>query len=554
MEPFWRKNQKLLLSLAMALGLVVLFKIFGVLVYETNDDTILASLSYGYYGTPQGLLVYIHPLMGQALALLQRAVPGISWYFLMELGLLWVSIAVFDRLILERFRGAQALPALAVLNLYCVYGMLFQLQYTKIAGAASIAGLLLLFWVAEENKGWGSWLLGLLLGLAGYCLRSDAFLMILIPLSGVGLAALVRDLKNRDFRRAGKLVGSVLLLFALCGGLMLAEQQAYSQDAQWQHYRKFNALRTELLDYGFPDYETNQALYDSLGISEEDLELYRGWDFGDPERFNIQTMEALCNAKERAPLTPGRLLQCLKGSVQGLLRYDFSPCFLLALGLWAFFTGKKGIFPGAWAVAAVFGTEAFLLLSGRGLRERVDAPLMLAATVLLLLSPGGEGRGRGRLNARACAMLAGAMLLGQSAGLLSRKDRSMEDYVGGAHIQAAFREMSKDKSTLYFLRTDERPRDLLPKRQGGFGYYSNIATLGGWLTDSPYTLERNRAYGVENPFRDMVDREDVALVSNDPQPVLDYIRAHYAPDAQAVETGLLRGEYKVFRIVSGERP
>ena len=130
----------------------------------------------------------------------------------------------------------------------------------------------------------------------------------------------------------------------------------------------------------------------------------------------------------------------------------------------------------------------------------------------------------------------------------------MEDYVGGAHIQAAFREMSKDKSTLYFLRTDELPRDLLPKRQGGFGYYSNIATLGGWLTDSPYTLERNRAYGVENPFRDMVDREDVALVSDDPQPVLDYIRAHYAPNAQAVETGLLRGEYKVFRIVSGERP
>ena len=105
MKAFWGKNQKLLLSLAMALGLVALFKIFGVQVYETNDDTILASLSYGYYGTPQGLLVYIHPLMGQALALLQRAVPGISWYFLMELGLLVVSIAVFDRLILERFRG-----------------------------------------------------------------------------------------------------------------------------------------------------------------------------------------------------------------------------------------------------------------------------------------------------------------------------------------------------------------------------------------------------------------------------------------------------------------
>ena len=56
MKAFWGKNQKLLLSLAMALGLVALFKIFGVLVYETNDDTILASLSYGYYGTPRDCL------------------------------------------------------------------------------------------------------------------------------------------------------------------------------------------------------------------------------------------------------------------------------------------------------------------------------------------------------------------------------------------------------------------------------------------------------------------------------------------------------------------
>lgn len=44
---------------------------------------------------------------------------------------------------------------------------------------------------------------------------------------------------------------------------------------------EFNQLRSQLLDYGFPDYESNKELYKELGISKEALELYKTWNFND---------------------------------------------------------------------------------------------------------------------------------------------------------------------------------------------------------------------------------------------------------------------------------
>lgn len=42
---YWKRNKEILLALGLTLGLMAAFKLFGVLVYDTNDDTIMASLS-----------------------------------------------------------------------------------------------------------------------------------------------------------------------------------------------------------------------------------------------------------------------------------------------------------------------------------------------------------------------------------------------------------------------------------------------------------------------------------------------------------------------------
>ena len=78
MKKTWspEKYRDILLAFGLSLGLMAAFRLFGVLVYDTNDDAIMASLSYGYYGAPEGKLIYINPALGAVLAFLQRTVPS----------------------------------------------------------------------------------------------------------------------------------------------------------------------------------------------------------------------------------------------------------------------------------------------------------------------------------------------------------------------------------------------------------------------------------------------------------------------------------------------
>lgn len=541
------RRHKGLASFAGALAVMAAFWLLGVLVYDTNDDTIMAGLVYGYYGSPQGLLVYIHPLLGKLLALLQRAIPALPWYYLFELGLLTVTLAALFYLVVDR-ESAGKLLALTLIAAFYVYAVLFRLQYTKIAGGAAVAGWLLMFHGFRKRK-WAPGVLGALLALVGFCLRANAFFMVLLPLFGTGLVLLL-DLLRENKKAAFGLIGGTLALFAACGGLMLAERFSYSSQ-EWLHYRRYNDLRTELLDYGFPDYSENQALYESLSISEADLELYQSWDFGDPEIFNVEAMEALCRAKPENGLTLRGIAKSWKAADRGLLSYGYSG-MLLCAGLLTICIGKKkGLLQSAWAVLAMLGTEMVLLSLGRGLRERVDVPLMLAA-LAVQMTVGLEDSTSEFLTPRIAGLLSGALLLCQTPYFIVRKDDAMERYVGAAHLHSAYQVLNSDKDRLYLTRTDELPPDRMPGKQGGFGYLENIGTLGGWLTESPYALSRYAEYGVTNPFRDLVNREDVRLMSEDVAPVLEYIRRHYAPDATAVPVRTVNGEYTLYRIVSGE--
>lgn len=543
---FWKRNKEILLALGLTLGLMVAFKLFGVLVYDTNDDTIMASLSYGYYGVPEGKLIYIHPLLGTFMAALQRTVPAFPWYYLVELGILGLSITALYWMVLRKKKIKQVLPEVAVLTVLLVQTMLFRLQYTKIAGCASAAGMLLMFQAAEDRRRWWGYLPGILLSLLGFCLRDTAFAMVMIPMVGVGMQLLLRC-RIKEEKRGGALVLCFLSLFALCGLLIWNKNQSYS-DARWQNYQKYNRLRTELMDYGFPDYSENRSLYESLGITEEDLTLYKSWDFGDPERFTVEKMQALCQAKKATGFSLRELLSSAKASVRGLMSYDFAAGVLVAALLAFTFGGRKSLPLTLYELLALFGTETWMMYTGRGLRERVDGALVISVCMVLLIicCRGTENK----MSRRGCALLAAAIVLCQVPDFLARKDDAMERYVGAAHLQAAFQVMSKDKDTFYFTRTDELPPGRMPGRQGNFGYYSNIGTLGGWLTQSPYILERNAAYRITNPFRDMVNSDSIRLVSNDIQPVLNYIRRYYAPNARAIEVDSIRGEYAVWKIVA----
>lgn len=200
---------------------------------------------------------------------------------------------------------------------------------------------------------------------------------------------------------------------------MLVQKRAYSAP-DWQQYLRYNDLRTELLDYGFPDYTENQALYESLHISREDLKLFQSWDFGDPEVFDLDAMEALCNAKAEKNASLGDLGRGIRSAVRGLLSYDFAGVLLLSL-LALFFSDRSGGLQGIYALLAVVAVETAMLYHGRGLRERVDVPLMLTAAAVQLTVGIDSEKLKQRQTRWGAVFLAAALILSQVPNLIARK-------------------------------------------------------------------------------------------------------------------------------------
>lgn len=174
----------------------------------------------------------------------------------------------------------------------------------------------------------------------------------------------------------------------------------------------------------------------SCGITEEDLTLYKSWDFGDPERFTVGKMQALCQAKKATGFSLRELLSSAKASVRGLLSYDFAAGVLVAALLAFTFGGRKSLPLTLYELLALFGAETWMMYTGRGLRERVDGALVISVCMVLLIicCRGTENK----MSRHGCALLAAAIVLCQVPDFLARKDDAMERYVGAAHLQAAF--------------------------------------------------------------------------------------------------------------------
>ena len=81
------------------------------------------------------------------------------------------------------------------------------------------------------------------------------------------------------------------------------------------------------------------------------------------------------------------------------------------------------------------------------------------------------------------------------------------------------------------------------------GIQENIVWLGGWETNMVSTLQKLENYGVENPWRDCIDNDQVYIVDNKINLTLQYIRTYYNKNVEAELVKTMEG-LKVYRIVT----
>ena len=508
--------------------------------FETNDDIVFAELGSGLRGVKDAHLVFQNYGLGLLYRLLYQITGRLPWYTIVQYAVLLFAFTAVTYVLLNRLEGYSGLYLSALLVLGFGYEGYIHLQFTKTGGIATAAGVfLLLYGLSREKIYTGEVLAAVLLGIVGFMYRSDQFLASGGLMAGAGLFYLL-DLKNRFAGKLWKRIGiSAAALAVLCREVFPVNRWEWHmyQTTEWQEYQEFNQLRSQLLDYGFPDYDSNRDLYEELGISREALQLYQNWNFNDTEKFTTDVMRRLTEQKTSRPLTGKTVTGFLKRFPGDLLKLPMFYFFLGFFLLWLIFgkKDKKSLFSAILELILLAAVYFYLYYQGRYMVNRVDVGLWFSGclSVLWILSAERlrwlEGR-RGILLATAGVLF--CQILWYSDWRINTST------IPEARIaqRAVLETIGTDKEHIYLAKSGTLseivcygPFDRMPET-----LLDNVYWFGGWECRTPEYTRAMAEDGIRNPYRDVINNNRIYLADDDIDLTLKYIQEYYEPSAQAV--------------------
>lgn len=549
-----RKNkEKLWLHLLMNAGILFLLLFFFRPSYETNDDMGIVNMVSGIKGVYSPRLVYINYVLGVILAIGYRICQTIPWYAFMQYAAMFCAFTAISYVTVRRLKTVSAfMLSLCVLCLFSYEGYI-KLQYTKTAGIVSASGILLVFYALEHVKERKTALiLGYSIGCIGFMYRKEQFFAELFLLLGIGLSLFLEHCGRERAWRKGLLkciLGGAGML-ALVTGLFLVDYQAY-QSPEWQKFKEYNAVRTELFDYGFPGYKENEEKYLELGIDANAYRLYRGWNQMDTEKFTAEIMEQLIALKTAKKIN-GKLVEAFFEEFPAKFFSVLSFLWCLIVFVFWIFWGRHG-----WRelVTVLYETTAagilyfYLFYRGRYLYNRVDVGLWLAVVLTLLwVFPSGKEWLEGKASmAWLLSLLCLCQLTWRNNWRINTEGRLTQRQEECLVLEA----ISGDQEHLYLIKAGTIS---LTKACGvfeslPFGIGQNLYTLGGWPAMTPICMSVLERYEVSNPYRDMIGNAQIYLIDDEIDRTIKYIQTYYEPGAGA-ELVTEIGGHKVYRVNS----
>lgn len=249
--------------------------------YETNDDAFMEALLFGYHGMGNtSFLMFMNRITGCILYCLVSVCPYVNWYFVMHYSVCLLSLFILTLTVIRKngYKGFF----FSLIILAAGLETLTDVQFTKTAALASIAGITGLIYALREK---GKWLLKVVcawLILAGSMIRFSSLEMVCPFLFLVFLQELLFMLKTRkeNLKRYVIVTGSVLLLVAL---FFVAGKIINSMTPGADEYFRYNNNRSMLTDF---------HVSDSVD-SDPDAMMVADWMNNDPEVITADKMVQL---------------------------------------------------------------------------------------------------------------------------------------------------------------------------------------------------------------------------------------------------------------------
>jgi len=401
--------------------------------YDLNDDVLMKDiLSGAYSGVPEGLNIQMLYPISLLISVFYKVNANVPWYslFLSAMQFLSIYLIVFGSLrlldlipernllsenqktIVNIIKIVTALSEIAFFTALMVMHLI-NVQYTiTVAFMAAASSMWLLSARTEGSVKTYivSNLPSYLLIVVGFCLRSEMMLLMLPFIAASMLYSYGYELKLSEHKGVNfnqlfdkelivKYISGIAVVSVLMCAAAFANHIVYSQ-AGWGAFKDLFDARTRLYDYEIvPQYEGNEAFYESVGLSCEEAILFDNYNFGIDEEINNKLMWQVAEYAHqvKADKQPfmSKLMSKLKLYIYQLSHgknstgsdypYNIAAGLLYLLILALLIGSKKYI--DIWRIGTLFAGRSLIwmyILMGDRAPERITHSLYLIEIVILL--------------------------------------------------------------------------------------------------------------------------------------------------------------------------
>lgn len=543
-------NRKLLCSVIINLFLVLFCVIVFKPLYETNDDNALSQIIAGFSGENESHMVFVNYVLGIFLRLFYSINQSLPWYELFLYFISFCSLTAITYFLNKTIKSKYNIFLVILFDLFVSYELYVYPQFTKTAGFASAAGILIiLLYTLFEKISIGGIAFGVVLATIGFCFRSDIFFACSLLCSSIGVYFLLRKkrLDKKFFvRRIVSCALSLVILFGAVGVVSIINNNACSSP-EWDEYFDRYQVLSILYDYNELNFDEAKLAESELNIDDTDLEMLQRWNFGDPDFFSTENLNTLTHSLRN----PDRHLSqfCRKMVDVFVLNY-YVPFWIFAISIVLLIIRNKfklcDFLTVLYILLSVLILYLYLYFKGRIFIHRVDCVLWFVATIPVLMI---INHSRG-LNLKSHLILFLSVFVVMQT-LYYKDYRVNGNNTIESENREVFSEIRNDPQHLYISTTlgfhIENAYTVFEDIPFSGG--TNLYYIGGWTSYAPFETKKLTRYNVKNPLSDIIDNDLVYLIDEDIDGTIAYIQKHYNKDAKAVLTKQIN-THNIYKIVS----
>ena len=527
--------------------------------YENSDDILMVKAYMGFEGgSPAPFQLSQHALLSRLMGLLFSIDSSLAWFSLLQVGCLWLSLAVICAC--NFLCVKKALPFMMGIFASFIFIVVFaafalaRINFTTTAamlGAAAVA--LLVNAACSAAPSAFSVVLSILFLLGSYMLRAQSCLAV-FPFWMLAAAYLL-ILHRRSAKKLLLLFAAGLILFA---GLYVI-QTIETSDPEIQELIHFQDANAGPMDYAEDRLmSVSDDVLAEIGWTRSELALVQQWYFMDenitPEAFEV--LDAALSSDTTLASRLAQTLDTLFSFFSSQPRYVLCCAILLLLALLSFISDSvltRLAALGSIALAAAM--LCYLAFQGRFLSRAADCALFPAAVLLCVLAAraaGSPASAKKKALAVCIAVICCACTL-LHAGMTSDLLSDRPDFVSASR-EATLEEYALAHPHKLLLRTPNLLRDTRLFPDVSSGTPTNIMIWGDWNCRTPSWYDQLEKLGFDGRHFTAADflNENLLFVTEQSAPpaeLLAYIHEFTGLDV-TYELTDTSGDLHFFRFVS----